>query len=852
MTMRSDSTRLRIVTKDKRRPRAVVARQGEVLLDTHFDQESQHQLDRVEIETVDSLGSPGRLAVPAGNAGFKVTAAGALANFDIGAGRGYLGGWLLENPAVCKLNTQPHQRSGDVVNVPTIIALKALIRYVDPVEDPVLADVALGDAQASGRSLIDWQVFPLATTAPLNCANALSKAEWSNLVAPSSGTLAVIRQAAAAPSDPCSLTPSGGYSRLENLLYRLEVHDGVAKAAPTIDGPRFGLHGLKIKFQRRNASTLVRISNISGAEFTVAPPALDPRNWFAPGLYAEIVSIHDDVAPRAALAPERLFRVALATDDRVVLEATAAQINATGVVSDNTWFLRLWDSFPDGSGLAIVSAPGNAAESAEIDLGDGLKIKLGGGAGAIFRRGDYWTGAARADGSFDWPMTGAVPDLMTPHGPETRYAPIAALQTTPAGPEFEDCRIPFATLTDRALLYRGGDGQSVFAPSGSGMIPLPGKLRVAVMRGETPVLGATVRWSLVSAHPCVIDTTACNAATPVDVKTDINGLAEVQWSIDAAHALDVHKVQAAILTGAATSQPPVIFTSTFETAAHTAYFPGKCTHLNGIDNVQDALDTLCAKIGDKHRSLTLTSILLADSHGTDIELIREKMILNALEVPYTSFTKGIAFSFDGGTPDIEIADYDPVVEIELDLPYPATDPDRVYWAMASRPDAPGITGRFGFQRVRLDGAIKLTKRGTGGEPGGLVWIPSPHALRFIETTPQHLWGQRINGDHAGQLKELGWDPKPLLQRMLCRIRLRSAMIWVDDKETKERIYLNAEHLGVRGQTTNRELLVAERDPQRAADLDIFVYLVLEGGRRINETPVRKSHAPRKSRARRRT
>jgi len=204
-------------------------------------------------------------------------------------------------------------------------------------------------------------------------------------------------QAAAAPSDPCSLTPSGGYSRLENLLYRLEVHDGVAKAAPTIDGPRFGLHGLKIKFQRRNASTLVRISNVSGAEFTVAPPALDPRNWFAPGFYAEIVSIHDDVAPRAALAPERLFRVALATDDRVVLEATAAQINATGVVSDNTWFLRLWDSFPDGSGLAIVSAPGNAAESAEIDLGDGLKIKLGGGAGAIFRRGDYWTGAARAD-----------------------------------------------------------------------------------------------------------------------------------------------------------------------------------------------------------------------------------------------------------------------------------------------------------------------------------------------------------------------------------------------------------------------------------------------------------------------
>ncbi|MEA2951829.1 MAG: hypothetical protein QOJ96_1349, partial [Alphaproteobacteria bacterium] len=625
-----------------------------------------------------------------------------------------------------------------------------------------------------------------------------------------------------------------------------EVHGGVPKGGmSTIDGPRFGLHNLKIKFQRRNASTLVRIANISGAEFTVAPPALDPRNWFAPGLYAEIVSIHDDVDPRAAFLHERLFRVALATDDRVALEATPAKIGLTGVANDGTWFLRLWDTFPNGDGIAIVSAPANAAQSAEIDLGDGLKIKLGGGAAATFRRGDYWTGAARAVGSFDWPMTGVISDLMIPHGPETRYAPIAALRNTASGPEFEDCRIPFATLTDRALFYRGGDGQSVFAPVGAGMVALPGKLRVAVMRGETPVLGATVRWSLVTAHACVINTSGCNAATPVDVTTDINGLAEVEWSIDSAHALDVQKVQAAILTGAATSQPPVFFTATFETAAHTAYFPGKCTHLEGVENVQDALDTLCAKIGDdKHRSLTLTSILLADSKGTDIELIREKMILNALEVPYTSITRGIAFSFDGGMPNIEISDYDPVVEVELDLPYPSTDPDRLYWARASKPTKSlGVTGSFGFQRMRLDGTVRLDKGSKVG-PGGLFWVPSDRALRFIETTPQHIWGQRINNDgHAGQLSELGWEFKPRFDRILCRIHLRSAMIWVKDKKTGERIYLNAEHLGVTGPTTHRELLVEERNPQRAGDLDIFVYLVFKDRLKISKKPAKKSRAP---------
>jgi hypothetical protein len=180
MTIRNDATRTRIVTKDKRRPRAVVARQGQVLLDTDFDQQSRHQLERIEIETLDSLGSPGKLVVPAGNTGFLVTPAGAPANFDIGAGRGYLNGWLLENPTVCKLSTQPHPRTGDTVGVPAIIGIKALVRHIDPVEEPVLADAALGDAQASGRSLVDWQVFPLAVTGggTVTCATAASNPDW--------------------------------------------------------------------------------------------------------------------------------------------------------------------------------------------------------------------------------------------------------------------------------------------------------------------------------------------------------------------------------------------------------------------------------------------------------------------------------------------------------------------------------------------------------------------------------------------------------------------------------------------------------------------------------------------------
>jgi hypothetical protein len=830
MTIRNDATRLRIVTRDKRRQRAVVARQGQVLLDTDFERQSRHQLERIEIETGDELGSPNRLVVPAGNTGFMVAVIGNnFANLNIGGGRGYLNGWLLENTAICQLGTQPHPRA-DTVTANSIMVLKALIRHVDPVEEPALADVALGDAQAAGAALNDWQVFPLATSAPLTCANAMTKTQWLNLVAPSSGTLAMIVQQAAPGDNPCSLTPGGGYSRLENLLYRFEVHGGTQKSgAPTIDGPRFGLNNLKIKFSRRNASVMVRITNIvksaASAEITVAPPALDPRNWFAPELFAELVSIHDDVDPRAAAASERLFRVASASDDKVVLQATTAQMDAAAAAPDGTWFLRLWDAFPDGSGTATVTVAGTSATSNDIDLGDGLKIRLGGGGTAFFRRGDYWTCAARADGTIDWPMTGNVADLMVPHGPETRYAPVAALTsaTSPA----EDCRIPFATLTDRVLLYRGGDGQSVFAgANATAMVALSGKLRVAVMRGETPVPGAFVRWSLPTETPplpaCQINGVACNAGSSPETQTLADGLTEVTWSIDPQQRLAVHKVQAALVTAPGSTGLPVVFTAVFETAEHTSYTPGKCSHLNGVNNVQDALDTLCGKIGDDSKpTMRLTAITLLNKKPVQTELIKDDIIQNGRELPFNVFDAGIQFKFDAGDPLGEIAPFDPVVEVELDLPYPMTDPDRLYWSVIAATQNGNvrttIEGPFGFQRVRLDGQIKVGN-------GGLLWAPSGNAGRFIETVPQHAFGQKLTPQFGDQLKASGWTGKPPFERILCRLRLRSAFIWAEDPGTGQRIYLNAEHLGDKGNTTIRPLLTKEVDPQRAADLDMFIYL----------------------------
>ncbi|WP_051814045.1 DUF6519 domain-containing protein [Kitasatospora sp. MBT63] len=841
MTTRNDATRLTVRAKDDRRPRSLLGRQGQVLLDADLDQQSGHLLDRIETATDDMLGSHGCLVVPPGSAAFAVTPAATPDACGLGRGHGYLGGWLVENTtANCLLSTQPHPRTDTTpaatADAPVVLVLKSLIRYVDPVEEVKYADPALGDAQAAGRALIDWQVFPLALDGGLGgrpgCAASMTQPAWLTLVRPSSGTLTVLPDTAAPDTDPCSLAPQGGYSRPENLLYRIEVHDGIPRTDhQAADGPQFGLDGLTLKLSRRNASVLAGIVQVDGTRITVEPPALDPLNWFAPGAYAEFVSEHDDVDPRDAARRERLFQVNRATNDVVTLEAAAAGM--ADLVKDRPagWFLRLWDAYPNGTGVATVRpSADDPGRSQLLDLGDGLRMRLGGGSDGVFRRGDFWTFYARADGSIDWPKDQAEP----PHGPEIRYAPLATL----TGPtSAQDCRVPAAALTDRALLYRGGDGQDLFAPSGTDYVTAPGLLRVAVMRGRTPVQGATVTWSMPPGGvPSRVAGTTVDEASTFTTQTDAEGLCEVAWSLNS-HIGKPHQVRATLASATGTPEgPPLEFTARFRTALATSYRPRGCNLFQDTSTVQDALDVLCANIsGDVEApTLLLDSIRLLDPeerprdlvrHDVDSGVRRTSLILNGLEVPYDAFVGGISLGTTLRGEPVQLASTprptDPVVEVELDLPYPGTDPDKVYWARASGFDGEsgGLTAPFGFHRVRLDGQVTTAE----GPVGTLEWRPSAMTRTFFSTAPQHQWGTRIVDTES--VGSSGWKGGRL-PRVLCRLRVRSAHVWAIDPETEGPVYLNAEHLGTSARDTRRELLVSERDPQRAADLDLFFYLRL--------------------------
>ena len=832
MTMRNDATRLRVPARDTRMFRGVVPRQGQVLLDTDFSQESRALHYRLEEETADVLNSRGKLVYPASEPAFQVTANGGPADFIVSAGHGYLDGWLLQNSAAATLQTQAHPRQGDVLTAPAIIAIKALVRHIDPVEDSNLADRGLGDAQASGRALNDWQVFALNVPGggPLDCAGAAQDPGWTAVIAPSSGTMSVHKQTATPSTDPCSLTPGGGYTRLENLLYRVEVHGGKPLGGiPDVDGPRFGLDGLVVKFSRRNASIMARIVDVDVARFRVEPAGLDLRAWFAPGTYAEIVNIHDDVDPRAALANERLFQVSVATADSVELKATAAQIAATGVSaaadpSQASWFLRLWDPLPADEGTNTVEAVG--ADSKMVELGDGLSVQFHDAGNATFRRGDYWTFAARVDGSIEWPVSVAnTPEPMVPHGPEVRYATLA-IMTADNPPAYENCSVPFGSLTDRLLFYRGGDGQSVFPDPAQAFVSLSGPLRVAVMRGQTPVPGAKIRWSPGAGAPDTeINGQPCSPAQPVITVTDSSGIVEVAWALDRAKLHELHQVTAALMLSPTEDLPNCVeFNASFATAKQTAYEPGQCPHLVNVTNVQDALDTLCANLGQDspRRTINLSRITLIG--GQETQLIDDGLILNGLEVRFDAFMERIRFGLDAKGLELQFDPLDPVVEIILDLPYPCTDADRFYWTVVSGGHGM-LTQPFGFQQIRLDGMV-ITEPGAGESL--LEWTPSPAVQAFLRSEPRHWFGQALGPDRP-RLEQLGWVNQPRYAKIPCRIRLRSALIWAKDPDTGQPIYLNAEHLGTRATQGARPLLLKEKDPQRAGDLDMFIYLKVHVG-----------------------
>ena len=297
----------------------------------------------------DVVGSSG---APLHDAGFRLTTDGS--QVTIGAGRYYVDGLLCENLGDVDYRQQP-----DFLDAPdlttllqeagadtAIFYLEAWRRPISGIEDPGIAEVALGGADTATRVKTVWQVMALAVKPPaaadLTCNG--DAPEWTELLSPRTGRLSARAEPAATTDNPCLLPPGAGYRRLENQLYRIEIHTGGTQDAATF------------KWSRDNGAVVTAIEAFNGQQLTVQDLGRDETLGFSNGQTVELIDDASELSGR----PGPLLQIARVEEASrlVVLGAAPAAVDASRHPK-----LRRWDS-----GEVALNA-GDAAGWIHLEVG---------------------------------------------------------------------------------------------------------------------------------------------------------------------------------------------------------------------------------------------------------------------------------------------------------------------------------------------------------------------------------------------------------------------------------------------------------------------------------------------------
>ena len=433
--------------------RGVLMQQGRVQVDADWNEEVEAAHLREITGARDEIGASG---VPnSAPDSFKIGIASGSTDLTIGTGRIYVDGVLCVKDRTDTLLTQqdlplvsptlagfPDFPPGTASPAGTYcVYLDVWDRHITAVEDPSIREKALGGPDTATRVRTVWQVR-------LQRAGALgANITCADFVAPSkSGAQLRASVQPGGAATPCVLPPQTGYRRLENQLYRVEIHTPGALGTATF------------KWSRENGSVVTAIlpgGGGSGLKFPVQTTGRDDVLGFAANQWVELL---DD---RGDLIAHRGQLLQVASVDPAKREITVKP-PASGPAYDPTLHpkLRLWNQ-QGGSEIA----DGVPVTAGPIALEDGLQIEF---QGASFATGDYWLIPARTAidntvGNIEWPeQSPGVPAWRPPGTEHHHYAPLAVVQYD--GKQFQpingvvrDCRNPFddlVTLTKR----RSGSG----------------------------------------------------------------------------------------------------------------------------------------------------------------------------------------------------------------------------------------------------------------------------------------------------------------------------------------------------------------------------------------------------------
>ncbi|MBD5788251.1 PASTA domain-containing protein [Cellulosimicrobium terreum] len=570
--------------------RSVLMQQGRVLLDAEWNEQAEITAHHDQVRTHDVVGPAGGPEPSDGGVGpFAIVSAADGAPPDgasweelaVTPGRYYVDGVLASapaNPAVASpgawpLADQPHLRTigAGVAANPGLAEPADDGRYaafldvrdhlVTADERPQLLESALGGPDTAAREQTVWQVRLEPVAADTVCSQVpTAQADPRRMVAS--------LQEADDDVDPCRIVGGGGYQRLENQLYRVEVFD----VEPT---PRF-------VWSRENGSVVtglldLDVSTVPGADaaLTTDRPGRDDELSIRQGELVEVTSSD------RRLRGEPGFLGTVASVVGLVLHVAWDAGAPTSVAAlGRAPVVRRWDGGP--SPLRTTST----------DLEGGIVVRFP--AEGTPRVGDYWLVPARTarlafgvtarQGTLEWPWDSPSPDPQPPDGPERHRARLAVLDRTGGTwTQVSDCRSLFPPLTGLAALdLVGGDGQEAMPGD-----ELDEAVRVVVRKGAVPVAGAPVRFTA-DGGTLRDDASGDVLGAAGTVLAGPDGVAAVRWTLDPGGG-PTQTVTSVLLddtdtpTGAA-----VVVTGRLSVAREVAWDP-VCDGFAGTRTVQDAL-----------------------------------------------------------------------------------------------------------------------------------------------------------------------------------------------------------------------------------------------------------------------
>lgn len=529
---------------------SVRMQQGVVQLDADANEQTDIVLHREETTTKDVIGPNG---APFHDAGFELTAA--AGDVQIGTGRMYVHGTLCENETVTGFLTQPDLPGAALPasDGRYLFYLDVWQQHVSALEEPDIHEIALGEAFTATRTRTVWQVRALKVGAADECGDF--GASWVARPA-GTGMLRAQESPAQDAADDCQVPPGAGYRRLENQLYRIEIHDGSGDPG----GPTF-------KWSRDNGSVAGLVEALEGTRLRVSEPSREAERAVAGARWIELADDTRTLSARPGIFVE------------VVREGDAFEITSASPPTladfDGTTIARRWDS----NGVVSITT------GSFVEIEDGVEVEFGAG---TYRSGDHWLVPARSlTGKVLWPRVAGVAQFEAPHGIEHKYCPLALFDL--AGGTWtrhSDCRVlfpPVTQLTD--FFYLGGDGQEAMPDLANpgALVPLALPLQAGVSNGRWPVANARVRFAVAGG------TGRLNgAAGPANVVTGPDGIASCTWEVDP--VTPQQTVVATLVDDQGTAiHLPIRFGANLSVAGRVAYTPA-CEVLAGAFTVQAAID----------------------------------------------------------------------------------------------------------------------------------------------------------------------------------------------------------------------------------------------------------------------